>query len=145
MNLLGRGRLWPLMLLTAVLALTVACVGAQGDNATPTGGPGVAERIDGGDMVVQGNEPDSLDPHWSAFQPDISLERMLWRGLYSLDENQEVQPSMAAAMPVISADGTTYTIALRDGLLWSDGDDLTAEDFVLGIERTCSPDNAGQY
>ena len=145
MNLQGRGRLWPLMFLTAVLALIVACMGAQGDTATPADEPGAAQRIDGGDMVVQGNEPDSLDPHWSAFQPDISLERMLWRGLYWLDENQEVQPSMAAAMPVVSADGTIYTITLRDSLLWSDGDDLTAEDFVLGIERTCNPDNAGQY
>ena len=145
MNLQGRGRLWPLMLLTAVLALIVACMGAEGENTTPDDESGTAQRIDGVDLVVQGNEPDSLDPHWSAFQPDISLQRMLWRGLYTLDENQEVQPAMAAEMPVVSPDGTIYTITLRDGLLWSDGDDLTAEDFVLGIERTCNPDNAGQY
>lgn len=145
MNLQGRGRLWPLMLLTTVLALIVACMGAEGEDGTSGGGLDAAQRRDGGDMVVQGNEPDSLDPHWSGFQADISLERMLWRGLYWLDENQEVQPSMAASMPEVSPDGTVYTITLRDGLLWSDGDDLTAEDFVLGIERTCNPDNAGQY
>lgn len=52
---------------------------------------------------------------------------------------------MAAAAPAISDDGLTYTVELRDGLKWSDGDDLTADDFVAGIRRTCNPDNAGGY
>src|SRR5690606_34489275 len=37
------------------------------------------------------------------------------------------------------------TIALRDGMTWSDGTPLTAEDFVAGIERSCSWAIAGQY
>src|SRR3989304_1621029 len=50
-----------------------------------------------------------------------------------------------AAPPEVSEDGKTYTITLREGLLWSDGDPLLAEDFVLGIHRTCNPVNAGEY
>ena len=35
----------------------------------------------------------------------------------------------------VSADGLTYTATLRDGLKWSDGSDLTAEDFVYSWQR----------
>jgi oligopeptide transport system substrate-binding protein len=52
---------------------------------------------------------------------------------------------MAASEPEVSEDGTTYTITLRDGLMWSDGDPLTAEDFEYGIKRTCNPIHAGNY
>ncbi|MFQ5878817.1 MAG: peptide ABC transporter substrate-binding protein [Dehalococcoidia bacterium] len=90
-------------------------------------------------------EPASLDPHFSIFAQDISLERMLWRGLYTLDKDNKPQPAMAADMPEISQDGKTYTVRLREDLKWSDGDDLTAEDFVMGVKRTCNPDIAGGY
>jgi len=116
---------------------------ADGGEETPAGGDG--ERIDGGDLIVHGNEPDSLDPHFSSFAQDISLHRMLWRGMYWLDADFNVTPHMAADDPEVSADGTVYTIPIREGLTWSDGDDLTSEDFVLGLHRTCNPDNAGQY
>ena len=45
----------------------------------------------------------------------------------------------------VSADGLTVTVVVKDGLLWSDGDDLTAEDFRAGFLRTCNPVNAGEY
>ena len=41
------------------------------------------------------------------------------------------QPAMAADAPEVSADGLTFTVTMREGILWSDGDDLLAEDFVL--------------
>jgi oligopeptide transport system substrate-binding protein len=52
---------------------------------------------------------------------------------------------MAAGPAEVSADGRTVTVRLKNGLTWSDGEDLTAADFVLGIQRTCDPDNAGEY
>ncbi|MGH9197400.1 MAG: peptide ABC transporter substrate-binding protein, partial [Acidimicrobiia bacterium] len=96
-------------------------------------------------MTVQSFEFASLDPHFSSFFEDISLQRMLWRGLYTMDSDNIPQPAMAASSPEVSADGLTYTVSLREGLKWSDGDDLTADDFVAGIYRTCNPDNAGEY
>jgi oligopeptide transport system substrate-binding protein len=152
---------WRYLLLTlfAIVALTaVAACGDDDDGGddetdapTATGAeseteaPSDGERVQGGDMVVQSNEPDSLDPHYSSFAQDISIHRMLWRGLYWLDADFNVLPMMAAAEPEISADGLTLTIPIREGLVWSDGDDLLAEDFVLGLQRTCNPVNAGQY
>jgi oligopeptide transport system substrate-binding protein len=70
---------------------------------------------------------------------------MVWRGLYHLTPDQKVAPSMAASDPQVSADGLTYTIKLKPDLKWSDGQPLDAQDFVLGFQRTCSPDVAGYY
>ena len=141
--------LWLLAALAAIVAVAfVACDDDDEDGETPAAGETPApsgERIQGGELTLATVEPDKLDPHFSSFSQDISLQRMIWRGLYTLDVNNEPQPTMAASLPEISDDGTVYTITLRDGLQWSDGDDLLAEDFVMGILRTCNPDNAGEY
>jgi len=140
-------RLLPALVTLLAVGALVACRGDDdgtgGDQAPTPAGAG--ERIQGGELTVQNFEPASLDPHFSAFFQDISLERMLWRGLYTLDIDNVPQPAMAKSAPEVSADGLTYTVSLRDGLKWSDGDDLTAADFVAGIHRTCNPVNAGQY
>ena len=137
-----------LLVLACLLVSIVAFAACRDDGGgtvgegSPAGG---GERIDGGELTVQSLEFASLDPHFSGDNADISLERMLWRGLYTLDKDNVPQPAMASAEPEISDDGLTYTIKLRDGLKWSDGDNLTADDFVAGIHRTCNPKNAGQY
>lgn len=140
--------LWLLAAMAAIAVLAfAACEEDEGGGKTPGPGetPPTGERIQGGELTVQSVEFASLDPHFSSFAQDISLQRMLWRGLFTLDIDNVPQPSMAAAAPEVSEDGKTYTITLRDGLMWSDGDDLLAEDFVLGIHRTCNPVNAGEY
>ena len=144
---------WKFLLLT-VAALTAlfafaACgdddeEGDGGESATPTEAPAGA-RIDGGTLRIQASEPASLDPHFSSFASDIHLQRAIWRGLYSLDGQNEPQLSMAADFPDISEDGTVYTITLADGLLWSDGEPLVAKDFEWGIKRTCNNLVAGEY
>jgi oligopeptide transport system substrate-binding protein len=136
--------LWVLAALVVIAVLAFAACEEEeeeGVGETPTAG----ERIQGGDLTVATTEPDALDPHYSSFSQDISLARMLWRGLYTLDVNNVPQPAMAAAQPEITEEGTVYTIELKEGLSWSDGNDLLAEDFVMGILRTCNPDNAGEY
>lgn len=140
--------LW-LLATIAVIAVVAfaACENDEGGGKTPSAGetPAAGERIEGGDLIAQGIEFDSIDPHYSAFAQDISIQRMMWRGLYRLDPENVPAPEMAAADPEISADGKTYTITIREGLLWNDGDDLLAEDFVAGIVRTCNPLHGGQY
>lgn len=100
-------------------------------------------------MVVPG-EPDILDPTRSEFANDIAVIHNIFRGAFFYDEALALTPDMAAEIPTvenggISADGLTYTIKLRDGLKWSDGQPLTAADFVYTIRRACSPDVASFY
>ena len=129
-------------LLLAAVAALVALLGGRGHSTAADPG---SQSTQGVELTVQGVEFASLDPHFSSFAQDISLHRMVWRGLYSLDIDNVPQPAMADGPPQVSADGKVYTIELKEGLLWSDGDDLKAQDFVLGIHRTCNPDNAGEY
>ncbi len=135
-----------LVVVFASLAL-VACGDDDDDetgtDATNTPGSGSPQR--GGEITIAYAEPDSFDPHYSAFAQDIGVQRMVWRGLYRLTLGNKTEPEMAAAMPGVSADGKTYTVKLKAGLKWSDGQPLTAKDFVAGIQRTCNPDNAGNY
>jgi oligopeptide transport system substrate-binding protein len=137
---------------TAFIVVGLAACGDDDDDDDGDGGTTPTEQATedggaaaGGEVTVQQTEPESYDPHWSQFAQDISVQRMVWRGLYRLDKDNVPQPEMAADMPEISGDGKVYTVKLRDGLVWSDGDDLLAEDVVAGIIRTCDPDNAGNY
>jgi oligopeptide transport system substrate-binding protein len=132
---------------------------AEGDateaEGTPTEGETEGEgaapednRIEGGELILHSLEPEEFDPHASSFAQDISFERMVWRGLYALDENNEVTHEIngiTTGLPEVSEDGMTFTVTLNEGLTWSDGDDLLAEDFVAGFKRTCNPVNAGDY
>lgn len=133
---------------TVLIALAACGDDDNGGGATKTPGSSTAvtdTRIKGGTLTVQNIEFQSSDPHYSNFGQDISLERMLWRGLYTLDKDNVPQPAMADGKPKVSADGKTYTVTVKSGLKWSDGNPLTANDFELAVLRTCNPDNAGQY
>ena len=59
----------------------------------------------------------------------------MYAGLYKKLEDGSVVPDLAAGEPEVSEDGLTYTIKLKDGLVWSDGKPITAHDFVFGINR----------
>lgn len=149
--------------LAALLLMAASCGG--GDDAEPTTSPTTAPdtaspvatpaesddvpddraALAGGEITVQYVQFQSFDPHFSAFTQDIGHEGMVWRGLYDLSIDNRPIPLAAEADPTISPDGRTYTIALRDGMTWSDGAPLTAADFVAAIERSCSWAIAGQY
>ena len=60
------------------------------------------------------------------------------------DEDGELQSDLAEKVEV-SDDGLTYTATLRDNLKWSDGSDLTAEDFVYTWQRIVDPATASEY
>ncbi len=144
-------RVWPVALLV-ILALSIGAACGGGGEEKATGSPGATTpagtgdlRRQGGTITLQDIEFQSLDPHYSNFSQDIAIQRGLWRGLYTLDKDNNPKPSMAASDPTISADGKTYTIKLKTGLKWSDGQPLIAKDFEAGIKRTCNPVIAGQY
>ncbi len=64
--------------------------------------------------------------------------------LLRVDAKGKLQPDLAKKIDV-SEDGLTYTATLRDGLKWSDGSKLTAEDFVYTWKRMVDPATASEY
>ena len=65
-------------------------------------------------------------------------------GLYRLDVNTRPVPDMAESVD-ISEDQLTYTFTLRDGIKWSNGDPVTANDFEYAWKRVLNPDTGAQY
>jgi ABC-type oligopeptide transport system substrate-binding subunit len=133
-----------------VLALAAACGDDDEGEDTPTPADTTPAAttpapVAGGEIIVHATEPEFLDPHISDFSLDITIEQMITRGLYDLLPGGILQPAYAEDLPVVSDDGLTYTIAIKDGMKWANGETLDANDFVFGIQRTCNPDVAGHY
>src|SRR5699024_9378286 len=74
----------------------------------------------------------------------FSILNNIMDGLSILDENNEPQPAIAESVD-ISDDKLTYTFHLRDGIKWSNGEPLTAEDFKYSWLRAMHPDTGGAY
>ena len=112
--------------------------------AKPPKAPGPQFRVN------LGGEPNTLNPQLASSLLEFSVLRQLSEGLLGFDKDLRLTPKVAAEVPTvgnggISADGLTYTFKLRDGLIWSDGQPLTAGDFEFSFKRVLSPDLAGPY
>ncbi|MCD9023177.1 peptide ABC transporter substrate-binding protein [Cohnella silvisoli] len=90
-------------------------------------------------------DPPALDVSIAESAASFTILGAISEGLYRLDKDMNPQPGLAAELPTISADGLTYTIKLRDGLVWSDGSPLTAKDFVYSYQRTLDPATKASY
>ena len=140
-----------LLAVLAISLLMVACGDDDDEGTEEPGGGSTATTASGGtpkrggEITIVYPEPESFDPHYSAFAQDIGVQRMVFRGLFKLNKDNKAEPELAASLPAISSDGKTYTVKMKPGLKWSDGQPLTAKDVVAGIQRTCDPDNAGNY
>jgi oligopeptide transport system substrate-binding protein len=89
-------------------------------------------------------EPRSLDPHLGLGNSATVIINDLFEGLTSLGPDGKLIPG-AAERWTVSADGLTYTFTLREGLAWSDGKALTAEDFVFSFRRLLDPATAATF
>ena len=75
-----------------------------------------------------------LDPIWTTAYIVRNHGYMVYDTLFATDEKGEIKPQMVDKYEV-SADKLTHTFTLRDGLLWHDGQPVTAEDCVASIKR----------
>ena len=91
-----------------------------------------------------GEEPQTLDPHLAEGLPSAHILRDLFEGLTAESPEGRIIPG-AAVRWNISRDGKTYTFYLRRDALWSNGDPVTAIDFVYGLRRSASPATASNY
>jgi len=91
-----------------------------------------------------GTEPETMDVHLSTGVPEATIMLQIYEGLTRL--NKDSVPELALAESVdVSDDGLVYTFNLRDGLVYSNGDPLTAEDFVFSWKRALNPELAADY
>jgi oligopeptide transport system substrate-binding protein len=86
-------------------------------------------------------EPDSLDPIKTTNTIADAIEGDLFEGLVRFDARGKVVPGVAERWE-LAPDGVTYTFHLRPDARWSNGDPLTAEDFVYAWRRAVDPATA---
>lgn len=100
------------------------------------------------DNVLNANlasEPDHLDPALNSSVDGACLAILSFSGLYAYDEDGNLIPELADGEPEISEDGLTYTFKMKEGLTWSDGEVLDAEDVVYSWNRLADPNTAADY
>ena len=122
---------------------TEASDNQTGDETTDTteAAASTGEKI----LSVQvGPDPETIDPALNSAVDGGNMLLHSFECLLALDENGQLVPGQAESWET-SEDGLTWTFHLRDGLKWSDGSDLTANDFVYSWKRVCDPMVAAPY
>lgn len=96
-------------------------------------------------VILNGAEPESLDPAIVTGQPDMRVASALFEGLTRTDpKSGSPIPSLAETWE-LSADKCTYTFHLRPNVRWSTGDPITAADVLYSWQRTLAPATASDY
>ncbi|MDB5829404.1 MAG: putative transporter, substrate-binding protein, partial [Variovorax sp.] len=80
-------------------------------------------------------EPQTLDPMASTADLVATIMQHVFEPLYTFDAKWNVVPMLAESMPKISADGKSYSITLRKGVMLHNGRELNADDVVASLQR----------
>ena len=121
--------------------LTVAATSFTAAAADIPAGVKLADKQE----LVRGNgtEVASLDPHKTEGVPESHVIRDLLEGLVNQDSDGNTIPGAAESWE--TADNKTFTFHLRKDAKWSNGDPVTAEDFVYSFKRAVDPATASPY
>lgn len=146
-----------LLLSTAMVFGLTACGGSTTDSSTDaaaeeSAADGEAEAsgdasASAGEKILSvqvGPNPETVDPALNSAVDGGNMILHNFECLLTVDEEGKIAPGQAETWEN-SEDGLTWTFHLRDGLKWSDGTDLTANDFVYSWKRVCDPAVAAPY
>jgi len=112
------------------LCITAASLGLP---AVPAGAATLSRGL--------GPEPDSLHIHRAQGLAAVNLLRDIREGLVTFDARGEPVAGQAASWEILD-EGKTYRFSLRTDARWSNGDTVTAQDFVRAWQRAVTPDTA---
>jgi oligopeptide transport system substrate-binding protein len=129
------------------LALALAACGTGTQSAGPSGGAtSQAPAVDQILRIPLGGEPATLDPNTATDSISITVLTQLVRPLVYFDADlNTVSDGGLAESWELSDDGMTVTFTLKEGLLYSDGSPIVADDFVTSWKRLIDPRTAAGY
>jgi peptide/nickel transport system substrate-binding protein len=145
---------WTRRISGIALMLVLALAACEGDDA-PADDRAV-EPIGGTlRLAMAGDVQAALDPareyytvSWELLRCCLTRTVMGYEGVPADEGGDDVQPDLAASMPVVSADGLTYTFRLRRGIRYAppfDDVEVTAPDVIRAFERAADPDVLAPY
>lgn len=133
--------------LTRKSALAIAISAIFGLTAINANAAVVPDSVKLSDKQVlvrnNGSEPQSLDPHKIEGVPESALARDLLEGITIVGPDGEILPGSATHWE--NKDFTVWTFKIREGAKWSNGDPVTAQDFVYSWQRLADPNTASPY
>jgi oligopeptide transport system substrate-binding protein len=126
------------------VVLSLVSIGC-GSSANTDGYYGKTEApTDNTFRYITGSEPESLDPIVGTGQPEARIYMAIYDGLVEYHpKTMEPIPALAESWEV-SKDGTEYLFNLRKNGKFSNGEPITAKDFVYSIQRAFSPEAASR-
>jgi len=140
--------------LVAVAALVLAACGgggssSSGESTSSSGSSGEGEGKEGGTLKGAYTEsPDYMDPQlsytaqgWTAMRP-VYIPMLYYKAAEG-QEGSEIIPGLAKEMPKVSNGGKTYTMFMREGLKYSNGEPIKAGDFKYAVERAFLTNSGG--
>lgn len=126
--------------------------GSEPDSSSDTSSEETDEGSDGGEAtgeqvfnMIETAEIPTGDPSLATDAASFIVFGQTMEGLYVLDENDTPVPAIADGEPEISEDGKVYTFKLREDAEWSNGDPVTANDFVYSWQRAVNPETGSEY
>jgi oligopeptide transport system substrate-binding protein len=122
--------------LIAILMVLTAC--GNGKSSTYNGDGQVLRKVLTQDMTT-------FDTAHATDNVTFDVFNQVYEGLYTLDKNDQAKPAIAEGEPKKSDGGKTLTIKLRKDAKWSNGDQVTANDFVYAWKRVLNPKTASEY
>lgn len=105
----------------------------------PLAFPALAVERGGTMSFARYDDSTLIDPVWAERNPDIWMVTSLYDTLLRNGAKGDLEPGLAESHE-LSADGMQITLTLRDGVKFSDGSPLGAEDVVFSLERARAPD-----
>ncbi|WP_442796960.1 peptide ABC transporter substrate-binding protein [Pantoea vagans] len=122
-------------------AISLSSVITPAIAANPPAGAQLAEQ----QQIVRHikDEPASLDPLKAVGLPEIQVIRDLFEGLTSQDAQGKIVPGVAQSWS--SSDNKTWVFTLRNNARWSNGEPVTAQDFVYSWQRLVDPKNSSPF
>lgn len=124
----------------AFMAASLAACGSSSKSDAGSGSAPDATSAGTGVNIAVAGAAIALDPIVAGDSISMCIISNVCEGLFVKDENAEIQNGLCKEYTV-SDDQLTFTLTLRDGLKWSNGDDLVADDFIYAWQRNAVADN----
>lgn len=121
--------------------LTAACGGSDDDNGTDNGDTGSSTGAAGGDLRIYSSEPAFLVPTAANDEPSILVLRQIYRGLVKYNAESGA-PELDLAESIESEDNQTWTITVKDGHTFTNGEPVDADAFLRAWNYTGNINNA---
>lgn len=123
-------------LATMLVMVLSACGGTSGGNGSQAPD---SKQVLSVSLVPAANDIRRLDPQRITDLYSFEAAQPVFPGLYTYDDNYNIVPWAAQALPTISDGGLTYTFKIRSGLKWSDGTPIDANTFAYSWNRGLDP------